>query len=98
MNNFWKDRNVFVTGCTGFLGSWLTKQLIENGAHVIGLVRDLVPESYLLQSGMADKMTIVRGSLEDLPLLLRALNEYEIETVFHLAAQAIVGVACGIRC
>jgi CDP-glucose 4,6-dehydratase len=93
MSKFWQDRSVFITGCTGFLGSWLSRLLIEQGAHVTGLVRDLTPESYLFRSGMAERMSIVRGSLEDLPVLQRAINEYEVDTVFHLAAQAIVGVA-----
>ncbi|HOW28633.1 MAG TPA: NAD-dependent epimerase/dehydratase family protein, partial [Elusimicrobiota bacterium] len=44
-SSFWKNRNVFVTGCTGLLGSWLTKHLLRRQAHVIGLIRDWVPES-----------------------------------------------------
>ncbi|WJW76307.1 GDP-mannose 4,6-dehydratase [Thiohalobacter sp. IOR34] len=93
MGGFWNNRNVFVTGCTGFLGSWLSQELIHRGAHVVGLVRDWVPESHLFQNGGGDRVTLVRGSLEDLPVIERAINEYEIDTVFHLAAQAIVGVA-----
>ena len=42
-DNSWKDRNVFVTGCTGLLGSWVTKGLADTGANVVGLVRDSVP-------------------------------------------------------
>jgi len=90
---FWKDRNVFVTGCSGLLGSWLTKGLVDKGANVVGLIRDNVPKSYLYTSGYYDKITSVRGSLEDYPLLERTLNEYEIETVFHLGAQTIVTIA-----
>lgn len=91
--NFWKDRNVFVTGCSGLLGSWLTKELVLKGANVVGLVRDNVPKSYLYKSGYIDKITSIRGELEDYPLMERALNEYEIETVFHLGAQTIVTIA-----
>jgi len=90
---FWKNRNVLVTGCTGLLGSWLTKTLVERGAELTGLIRDLVPKSNLNWSGFNDKINIVRGELEDYPNLERALNEYEIETVFHLGAQTIVGIA-----
>ena len=90
---FWKDRNVFVTGCTGLLGSWLTKALVERGANVIGLIRDLVPKSNLNWSGFNDKIISVRGEIEDYFLLERAINEYEIDTVFHLAAQTIVTIA-----
>lgn len=69
------------------------KELIEQGANVTGLVRDYVPQSNLYQGEHIKKMNIVRGSLEDLAVIERALGEYEIDTVFHLAAQAIVGVA-----
>ncbi|MDP4124392.1 MAG: GDP-mannose 4,6-dehydratase, partial [Bacillota bacterium] len=75
------------------LGSYLVKELIEQGANVTGLVRDHVPQSNLYQGEHIKKMNIVRGSLEDLAVIERALGEYEIDTVFHLAAQAIVGVA-----
>lgn len=93
MKNFWKDRNVFITGCTGLLGSHLTKNLIEKKANVVGLVRDLVPKSYIKQTGIYDKINIVRGSVEDFITVERAINEYEVDTVFHLAAQTIVGIA-----
>jgi CDP-glucose 4,6-dehydratase len=92
-SSFWQDRRVFVTGCTGFLGSWLTEALVESGADVIGLVRDHVPQAQLFRSGLIDKMTLVRGDLADYALLERTLAEYEIKTIFHLAAQTIVGIA-----
>jgi CDP-glucose 4,6-dehydratase len=90
---FWKDKNVFVTGCTGLLGSWLTKSLVEKGANVVGLVRDLVPHSNLYRFGLEKKINIVKGTIEDYFVLERCINEYEVDTVFHLAAQAIVGAA-----
>jgi CDP-glucose 4,6-dehydratase len=92
-NNFWKGKNVFITGCTGLLGSWLTKALVERGANVIGLIRDLVPKSNLNWSGFNKKITTIRGELEDYVLLERALNEYEIDSVYHLGAQTIVTIA-----
>ncbi|MBY8914791.1 GDP-mannose 4,6-dehydratase [Bacillus sp. YC2] len=91
--SFWKNKNVFVTGCTGLLGSYLVKELIDQGANVTGLVRDAVPKSNLYQGEQVKQMNIVQGALEDLDVIERALGEYEIDTVFHLAAQAIVGVA-----
>ncbi len=90
---FWRDRHVFVTGATGFLGSWLTKELVDKGARVTILYRDIVPHSLLARSGYLDKVTIVRGALEDYPTIERALGEYEVETVFHVGAQAIVEIA-----
>ncbi|HBU90525.1 sugar dehydratase [Bacillus pumilus] len=82
-----------MTGCTGLLGSYLVKELIDQGANVTGLVRDQVPRSNLYQGSQFEKMNVVQGALEDMQTIERALGEYEIDTVFHLAAQAIVGVA-----
>ena len=89
----WKRRRVFVTGCTGLVGAWLTDWLVEAGADVVGLVRDVVPGSNFYELGLDRRTVSVRGSLEDYALIERALNEYEIEVVFHLAAQTIVGIA-----
>ena len=91
--SFWLDRPVFVTGCAGFLGSWLTVALVEAGASVVGLVRDAVPFSHLRRSGYQDRIAVVRGDVTDYELVERALNEYEIDTIFHLAAQTIVPIA-----
>jgi CDP-glucose 4,6-dehydratase len=91
--SFWRDRPVLVTGCTGILGSWLTQALMERNADVVGLVRDWVPKSQLVLSGTYQRIKIVRGDVTDYTLLERILAEYEIETVFHLAAQTIVPIA-----
>ena len=93
MADFWKLRNVFITGSSGFLGYWLTEHLVGQGAHVVGLVRDFVPQSSLYRYKLNERITVVRGTVEDYPLLERILNEYEIDTVFHLAAQTIVEIA-----
>ncbi len=90
---FWVDRKVFVTGATGLLGSWLSEKLVELRADVVVLIRDWVPESQLFHTGAEQRLTVVRGELTDQDLLERVLNEYEIETVFHAAAQTIVGTA-----
>ena len=89
----WQDRPVFVTGCTGLIGAWLTKELVAKGARVVGLVRDSVPRTTFTEWGLAQQITMVRGDLSDLTLLERILHEYSIDTVFHLAAQAAVPVA-----
>lgn len=91
--DFWKGRRVFVTGCTGILGSWLTLALVDTGAEVIGLVRDRVPQSNLYWSGTYKHIVQVDGSITDFELLVRILHEYEIETVINLAAQSSVRVA-----
>lgn len=92
-NPFWRNRATLVTGCTGLLGSWLAQELVARGAHVVGLVRDIIPQSRLYTENLAGKITTVYGRVEDLSTLERAINEYEVDTVFHLAAQTIVGVA-----
>ncbi len=91
--SFWKGKRVLVTGATGLMGSWLVDELLRREAHVTCLVRDWVPDSRLLTEGADKRANLVRGSLEDLELAIRTLNEYEIDTVFHLGAQTIVGTA-----
>jgi CDP-glucose 4,6-dehydratase len=93
MNPFWRDRSVFVTGGTGLLGSWLVPRLADAGARVVCLVRDWVPQSELVRSRRIEQVNVVRGDINDRDLIERALGEYEVEIVFHLAAQAIVGIA-----
>ena len=93
MSEFWRDRSVLVTGCTGLLGNWLVAELLERGALVTGLVRDLIPQSRLYAGEWYRQINIVRGCVEDLSTVERTINEYEVDTVFHLAAQTIVGVA-----
>jgi CDP-glucose 4,6-dehydratase len=82
-----------VTGASGLLGSWMVDALVARGARVVCLVRDWVPDSRLLSGAALQRVAIVRGELENLEVALRALNEYEIDTVFHLGAQTIVGTA-----
>lgn len=89
----WRGRNVLVTGASGLLGGAMVEELLERGAAVTCLVRDWVPASRLLSEGLSDRANLVRGALEDYESVLRALNEYEVDTVFHLGAQTIVGTA-----
>ena len=89
----WKDRRVFVTGATGLVGSWLIKQLLELGTHVVVLVRDWDPQTELIRSGDMTRTTVVNGGLEDFGVLQRAINDHGTDTIFHLGAQALVGPA-----
>ena len=93
MPEFWKLKNVFITGCTGFLGYWLTEFLLRQGARVVGLIRDEVSQSSFYRNNLHAKIAVVHGDLENYSLLERILSEYEIDTVFHLAAQPIVTIA-----
>ena len=86
-------RSVLVTGAYGLLGSWLTKALLDSGARVTVLRRDDAPASALTLEGTETRCTVVRGDVRDLELLDRVLGEEEVDSVFHLAAQTIVGTA-----
>ena len=90
---FWRDRPTLVTGATGLVGAWLVRRLIDEGADVVCLVRDWVPQSELVRDDLLARVRVVRGDVRDQALGERILAEYEVDTVFHLAAQTIVGIA-----
>ena len=93
MAEFWQSKNVFVTGADGFIGSWLAKSLIEKGANVFVIIRDIKKKCSLDLLKIRNKIGIIHGDIIDLQCVERIINEKEIDTVFHLAAQAIVGIA-----
>src|SRR5207249_2318156 len=90
--DFWRHRPVAVTGATGFLGSHLTAQLVSLGANVVVLERDRVPDLSNV-AHWREQVAIVEGDVADQRLLERLFGEYEVRTVFHLAAQTQVVVA-----
>jgi len=92
-SSFWLDRPTLVTGATGLVGGWLVRRLLQAGTDVVCLVRDWVPQSELVHTHLLERVKVVRGDVRDQPLLERILGEYEVDTVMHLAAQTIVGVA-----
>ena len=81
--------NVLVTGASGLLGAELSSRLVSCKANVVCLIRDNLEYTRL----RSVPCTAVHGDVRDSQLIRRVLAEYEIETVFHLAAQPIVGVA-----
>jgi len=91
--SFWLDRPTFVTGGTGLVGAWLVQKLVAAGADVVCLVRDWVPQSELVRTRVIERVKVVRGDVREQNTLERILGEYEIDTVFHLAAQTIVTIA-----
>jgi CDP-glucose 4,6-dehydratase len=86
-------RSALVTGAYGLLGSWLCRALLDGGARVAVLQRDVAAVSALALEGTEARCTVLRGDVRDLELLERALGEEEVDTVFHLAAQTLVGTA-----
>jgi CDP-glucose 4,6-dehydratase len=93
LDSTWRDRRVLVTGATGFAGGWLVRALLDAGAYVVAYVRDWDPQSALLRTGLVQRVHVVNGQLEEYPILERGISEHEVDTVFHLGAQAIVGTA-----
>jgi CDP-glucose 4,6-dehydratase len=93
MSGFWRDRPTLVTGATGLVGGWVVRRLLRAGADVVCLVRDWVPECELVGGNLLPHVKVVRGDVRDQPTLERALGEYEVDTVLHLAAQTLVPVA-----
>ena len=92
-SSFWNERPVLLTGASGLVGSWLVEDLLSQGAQVVCLVRDRVPDSRFFSDGLDKKVTVASGSLEDRNACERVINEYEPATVFHLGAQTIVQTA-----
>jgi CDP-glucose 4,6-dehydratase len=93
MPSFWKNRTALVTGATGFVGAHIARLLVERQANVVCLQRDAVRANLLDLFDLRRRVTVVTGVVEDLELCSRILNEYAIDAVFHLAAQALVGAA-----
>jgi CDP-glucose 4,6-dehydratase len=89
----WAGHAVLVTGATGMIGSSLCRRLVDEGASVVALVRDADPASELLRSGTITRLTVVEGSLESYDDVERAVLDSEVDTIFHLGAQTIVGTA-----
>lgn len=93
MREYWLERNVFVTGATGMIGSFLVRELLERGSNVTVLIQDLDMRSDLYRTGDINEVAVINGSLEEFSVLERAINRYEVNTVIHLGAQTIVSVA-----
>jgi CDP-glucose 4,6-dehydratase len=88
-----KGRSILVTGAYGLLGAWLVKALLEQDARVVALRRDEPAISALELLGLESAVDVVHGDVRDGDLIARALNEYDVDSVFHLAAQTLVGTA-----
>lgn len=92
MKGFWRDRQVLVTGATGFLGSWLVEELYNQEAQVVTIVRDNRPDCRFYRESLDQGACVVAGDLKDAELVRRVVGDYEIDTIFHLGAQTIVRI------
>ena len=91
-NNYWLNKNVFITGINGFIGGNLVKLLIENGANVFGLLRNQRKNSFIFFEELNKKVNLISGDITDILLMKRIISEEQINVVFHLAAQVEIGV------
>jgi CDP-glucose 4,6-dehydratase len=89
----WGQRRVLVTGATGLLGGWLVRDLVQRDADVVAIVRDSVPRTFVEEEDLLGRITVCHGDVCDASLVARVMAEYEVQTVFHLAAQTIVPIA-----
>ena len=93
IGTFWNDRPALVTGATGFVGANIVKRLLDEGARVYCLQRDTFQPNTLDIFGLRDQVEIVTGSIEDLELIQSTIEKRRIKSIFHLAAQPLVGSA-----
>lgn len=93
-NNTFEGKKIFITGHTGFKGTWLTTWLLELGATIHGF-SDQIPTkpSAFEVLNLSDKITETRGDVTDHNLLKESIEEFEPDFIFHLAAQAIVSLS-----
>jgi CDP-glucose 4,6-dehydratase len=92
MNKFWKNKNVLITGVTGFVGGNLIKKILDTDANIFGIIRNENPYSFLFLEGLNNKIRLINGDLLDKDLLINTITENQIDIIFHLAAQVEVGV------
>ena len=91
--SFWKGRAVLVTGAAGLVGSWLVSELVSLNCQVVAFIHRPDPQSNLYRSGVYKRTSVVQNDLENFESVAGTISKFDIDTVFHLAAQPIVGVA-----
>jgi len=89
----WKQRSTLVIGGAGFCGAHLCEQLLELGASVAVLDKELPPDSYLVKANLSTRVHFLHGDILDFPALKSLLERFEFDTIFLLAAQPIVSIS-----
>lgn len=95
MSNFWKGRPVLITGCFGFLPSWLAAALVKKGAEVTGLTSGQLSGTALKALACDRKIKVLRASVADYEAVRKVFAGYRFEYCFHLAALTDYGVCSG---
>ena len=94
VDNFWKNKNILITGISGFVGSNLAKNLSANGANVVGITQKKEKKNSLLYyEKIHKKVNVFFGNITNKKLLLKIIKKNKIQICFHLAAQVEVGAA-----
>ena len=93
VEKFWKNKRAFITGGTGFIGTWLVKELLDRDAEITCLVKEMPKDCNFTKLGLDKKTNLIFGDILDLNLIKLALNKYEIDSIFHLEAQPLVQIA-----
>ena len=93
IKNKFAGKNVLVTGGTGFVGSHLVEELINQGANVVTTFEYTDPSSYFMVKGFDKKVTMAKVDVAQYDEVFDLITKFEIEYIFHLAAQAIVTTA-----
>ncbi len=88
--NFWKGKNVLVTGGNGLVGSHVVEELLKNKANIVTTIRSKNPDSYFFTEGLDKNTVIAIGDLKDYKRIYDIISKYEIEYIFHIGAQPIV--------
>jgi len=89
----YNDKNVLITGISGFVGSYLAKKMVDLGANVHGLVRrraDGVIPKNIVDRKINGELNLIEGELTDITSLANAMDQAEPDYIFHLAAQSFV--------